>query len=145
MYRAIELAKRAETLGEIPVGAVIVRDGKIIGEGFNTRQTERSVLGHAEINAINAACKALGDWRLDGCEMYVTLEPCFMCAGAIASARISTLVFGSYDLKRGCIDSKTRVFDVFGDTPCEVFGGICEDECNEILSAFFKSVRSEDR
>ena len=143
MKRALELSKKAQLLGEIPVGAVIVKDGRIIGEGYNTRESQKSALGHAEINAINEACKHLCDWRLDGCEMYVTLEPCFMCAGAIANARISTLVFGSFDLKSGCVDSAARVFDVLKDTKCEVFAGICEEECNEVLNSFFKAVREK--
>ena len=144
MKRALFLAKKAESRGEVPVGAVIVKDNKIIGEGYNKRESEKNALCHAEIIAINNACKTLGDWRLENCEMYVTLEPCFMCAGAIFSSRISTLIFGSYDLKYGCIDSKTRVFDVY-DSKCEVFGGILEDECNELINNFFKAVRKNGK
>ena len=144
MDRAIMLAQKSFDMGEVPVGAVIVKNGEIIGEGYNTRESENLSTGHAEINAINNACKTLGSWRLDGCEMYVTLEPCYMCAGAIATSRISTLIFGSYDLKMGCIDSNMRVFDLFCDSKCEVFAGIKQKECDDIINSFFKAVRNGD-
>ena len=141
MYRAIELAKEAETRGEIPVGAVIVKNGEIIAEGKNTRETARSALGHAEINAIDAACKELGDWRLDGCTLYVTLEPCPMCAGAIINARIKEVVFGAYDLRAGSFDSVINLATLpFGFSP-EIYGGICENECAALLKDFFAKLR----
>ena len=109
MKAALAEARSAARGGEVPVGAVIVKNGEIIARGRNRREEKQNALSHAETEAINAACKYLGSWRLDGCEMYVTLEPCPMCAGAIINARISTLVFGAYDLKAGCIDSVVRL------------------------------------
>ena len=144
MKRAIELAKTAGEKGEVPVGAVIEKDGIILGEGYNMRETKKNALSHAEIEAINNACTALGDWRLSGATMYVTLEPCPMCTGAIINSRISTLVFGAYDLKSGCVDSVINLCDYPFDTKPEVYGGICEDECNAVLSEFFKAVRVSD-
>ncbi len=141
MNRAIALAKQAQEKGEIPVGAVIVKDGKIIAEGKNFRESAQNALGHAEIDAINAACKALGTWRLDGCTLYVTLEPCVMCTGAIINSRISEVVFGAYDLERGCMDSVTNLCDLkLGNRP-QIYGGIREDECKQLLTDFFKAVR----
>lgn len=140
MKRAVELAREAAEHGEIPVGAVIVKNGEIIAEGRNFREEKQNALSHAETEAINSACKALGSWRLDGCTMYVTLEPCFMCAGAIVNSRISTLVFGAYDLKAGFIDSAVNV-NSFEGCRLEVYGGICEDECSELISSFFEKNR----
>ncbi len=140
MSRAIELAKIAGSQGEVPVGAVIVKDGKIIGEGYNMREQKKNALSHAETEAINSACNTLGDWRLDECTIYVTLEPCPMCAGAIVNARIKELVFGAYDKTMGCIDSVTSITSLpFANTT--VYGGIKEDECKKILTDFFKGVR----
>ena len=142
MYEALRLAREAAEIGEIPVGAVIVRNGKIIAEGKNMRETRQNALSHAEIEAINNACKALGSWRLDDCEMYVTLEPCPMCAGAIINARIKTLIFGAYDLKSGSIDSVVNLCDYPYNHKVEVYGGICEDECLNILRNFFGNLRN---
>lgn len=140
MTRALELANIAAQNGEVPVGAVIVKDGKIIGEGYNMRESKKNVLSHAEIEAINAACNYLNDWRLDKCAIYVTLEPCPMCAGAIVNARISEVVFGAYDKTMGCIDSVTSITSLpFAKTT--VYGGIKEDECKKILTDFFEGVR----
>mgnify|MGYP002544196091 CR=1 FL=1 len=141
MLEAIELAKIAASEGEVPVGAVIVKDGKIIAKGKNEREKKQNALSHAEIEAINNACKALGSWRLDDCEIYVTLEPCPMCAGAIINSRIKTLVFGAYDSKMGSIDSVVNLCDYPYNHKVEVYGGICEDECLEILQDFFKGLR----
>ena len=141
MARALELAKKSFDEGEIPVGAVVVKDGVIIGEGRNMREQKKTALSHAETEAILNACKFLGDWRLDGCEIYVTLEPCGMCAGAIVSSRISTIVFGAYDLKYGCTDSVINIKDYPLAEKIEVYGGICEDECKAVLTDFFKAVR----
>ena len=141
MTRAIELARVAAKKGEIPVGAVIVKDKKIIAEGYNMREQKRNALSHAEIEAINAACKALGDWRLDGCTRYVTLEPCPMCAGAIINARIKEIVFGAYDLSMGCMDSVTNMANLSFATGTTVYGGIKEDECKKLLTDFFEGVR----
>ena len=141
MQRALELAKQAAALGEVPVGAVIVKDGKIIATGKNEREAKQNALSHAEIEAINNACNALGSWRLDDCEMYVTLEPCPMCAGAIINSRIKTLVFGAYDLKAGSIDSVVNLCDKPYNHKVEVYGGICEEECLEVLKDFFGELR----
>lgn len=141
MTRAIELAKKAAAEGEVPVGAVVVKDGKIIGEGYNMREQKRNALSHAETEAINAACNTLGDWRLDGCTIYVTLEPCPMCAGAIVNARIREVVFGAYDLSMGCMDSVTNIAALPFATGTTVYGGIKEDECKKILTEFFEGVR----
>ena len=141
MERAIELARQAAAAGEIPVGAVVVKEGEIIAEGKNAREEKKNALSHAEIEAINAACKALGDWRLDGCSLYVTLEPCPMCTGAIINARISEVVFGAYDLSMGCMDSVINLCDYpLGSKP-QIFGGIKEDECKKLLSDFFREIR----
>ena len=141
MLEAIKLAKIAASEGEVPVGAVIVKDGKIIAKGKNEREKKQNALSHAEIEAINNACNTLGSWRLDGCEMYVTLEPCPMCAGAIINSRIKTLVFGAYDSKMGSIDSVVNLCDYPYNHKVEVYGGIFEDECLEILKDFFKTLR----
>ena len=141
MNLAIEEAKIAAQIGEVPVGAVIVKDGKVIAKGHNTREKEQSALGHAEINAIKQACKALGSWRLDDCELYVTMEPCPMCAGAIINARIKTVVFGSYDLKMGSFDSVVNLATLNYDFKPEIYGGICEEECTAIVKNFFKELR----
>ena len=141
MFEALELAKAAANEGEVPVGAVIVKDGKIIAKGRNEREKKQNARSHAEIEAINEACNKLGSWRLDGCEMYVTLEPCPMCAGAIINARIKTLIFGAYDIKMGSIDSVVNLCDYPYNHKVEVYGGICEAECLEILQDFFKKLR----
>lgn len=141
MKRALELAREAAAAGEVPVGAVIVKNGKIIAEGKNEREAKQNALSHAEIEAINKACTALSSWRLDDCEMYVTLEPCPMCAGAIINARIKTLIFGAYDKAAGSIDSVVNLCDYPYSHKVEVYGGICEDECKEVLRDFFKNLR----
>lgn len=139
MERAIDLAKIAAKEGEIPVGAVIVQGDRIIAEGINTRERENTALGHAEINAIAAACKAKEDWRLDDCDLYVTLEPCVMCAGAILNARIKNVIFGAYDYTAGAMGSAQNV--VPENSTTTIYSGICETECTEILKDFFKEMR----
>lgn len=141
MERAIELAKQAASLGEVPVGAVIVKNNKIIAEGCNRREQKNNALSHAEIEAVNNACNALNDWRLDGCTIYVTLEPCLMCAGAIANARIKEIVFGAYDLQMGCIDSLINFKSLPYSVDTVIYGGIKEDECKRLLTDFFKQKR----
>lgn len=141
MEEAILLAKKAYDEGEVPVGAVIVKDGKIIARGKNEREKKQNALSHAEIEAINEACKTLNSWRLDDCEMYVTLEPCPMCAGAIINARIKTLVFGAFDSSMGSIDSVVNLCDYPYNHKVEVYGGILEDKCLALLKDFFKSLR----
>lgn len=143
MEQAIELAKKAGEAGEVPVAALIVKDGQVIATGENTRERDHCALGHAEINAIAAACKKTGGWRLDGCTLYVTLEPCPMCAGAIINARISTVVFGAYDPAAGSFESVEDFCRLsYGFKP-EVYGGICEEACKELLTGFFGRLRHE--
>lgn len=141
MYEALNLAHEAYAEGEVPVGAVIVKDGKIIATGRNMREKKQNALSHAEIEAINNACKKLGSWRLDDCEMYVTLEPCPMCTGAIINARIKTLIFGAYDSRAGSIDSVINLCDYPYNHKPEIYGGICEDECLSIIKKFFENLR----
>jgi tRNA(adenine34) deaminase len=128
-------------MGEVPVGAVIVKNGKIIARGKNEREAKQNALSHAEIEAINNACKNTGSWRLEDCEMYVTLEPCPMCAGAIINSRMKTLIFGAYDSKMGSIDSVINLCDLPYNHKVEVYGGIMEDECLDLLKNFFRTLR----
>lgn len=141
MQRAIELAKIAGGMGEVPVGAVVVKNGEIIGEGYNMRELKQNPLSHAEIEAINNAAKNLGCWRLEDCELYVTLEPCPMCTGAVINARIKTVIFGAYDKNAGSMDSVINLCDYPYNHKVEVYGGICEDQCKEILQNFFQNLR----
>lgn len=143
MLCALEQAAVAAENGEVPVGAVIVKNGSIIAKGRNMREEKQNALSHAELEAINNACKALGSWRLDGCELYVTLEPCPMCAGAIINSRISTLIFGAYDLRAGSIDSVINLCDYPYNHKPEIYGGICEDESLMLLKNFFEGLRQE--
>lgn len=142
MREALIDARLAFSQGEVPVGALIVKDGDIIARGHNMREQKQNALSHAEIECINEACKKLGTWRLDGCEMYVTLEPCPMCAGAIINSRISTLVFGAYDFKAGSIDSVINLCDYPYNHKPEIYGGVMEDECKEVLKKFFNTIRN---
>lgn len=141
MLRAIELSKIAFAKGEVPVGAVIVKDGKIIGEGYNMREEKQNALSHAETEAINNACKTIGSWRLEDCEMYVTLEPCPMCTGAIINSRIKTVIFGAFDKNAGCMDSVINLCDYPFNHKVEIYAGIMEDECKKILTSFFAQMR----
>lgn len=143
MTRAIELAKQAAADGEIPVGAVISRDGEIIAEGRNLRENGKNALYHAEIIAIDNACKALDSWRLDDCIMYVTLEPCPMCTGAIINSRISKVVYGAYDLKAGSVDSVIDLFNLPYNHRPEVQAGFMENECKALMTDFFKNLRNK--
>ncbi len=143
MHRALELAAQAAALGEVPVGAVIVRKttGEIIGEGYNRRETGRHALAHAEIMAIDAACRKLGGWRLPQCAIYVTLEPCPMCSGAILQARIDDVYFGAYDVKSGAVCSVEQMFMLPYNYHPAVTGGILQEACSGILSEFFRELR----
>lgn len=142
MRCALSLAESAAKKGEIPVGCVIADEsGKIIGRGENTREQSRSALGHAELAAIDEACRARGDWRLSGCTLYVTLEPCPMCTGAIINARIPTVVFGAREKNFGSCGSVIDLFsERYGHSPA-VYGGVLEDECAMLLKEFFKKMR----
>lgn len=143
MERALCLAQTAAQLGEVPVGAVIVKDGEIIAEGYNRREADKNAVKHAEMIAIDEACRRLGGWRLWQCSMYVTLEPCPMCAGAVINSRIKTLVFGAYDKKAGCCGSVTNLFEMpFNHSPL-VIGGVCEEQAAKQLSDFFAQLREK--
>ena len=143
MLEALSLAKEAQKEGEVPVGAVIVKDGKIIAKGRNRREKNRNALCHAELEAIDNACKALGGWRLSDCDLYVTLEPCPMCAGAIINARIRRLYFGAYDSKAGSFGSVADFNRIEYNHKPEIYEGIMETECRKILTDFFDSIRKE--
>ncbi len=141
MKYALDLARLSFDEGEVPVGAVVVCDGKIVGEGRNKRENVKNALHHAEIEAINQACNTLGGWRLWKCDLYVTLEPCPMCAGAIINSRIKNVYFGAFDKKNGAVCSVTNLFDGNFTHKPVYEGGIMEDECAGILSHFFKELR----
>ncbi len=141
MEEALALAKEAGAEGEIPVGCVIVRNGEIVGRGRNRRETDKTALGHAEIEAIDHACKNLGGWRLWDCTLYVTLEPCPMCAGAIINARIPRVVFGASDEKCGACGSVCDLFSMPFNHHPEVTKGVMEAESAALLKAFFADLR----
>ena len=141
MLAAYEMAKQAYDDGEVPVGAVIVRNNEIIARGRNRREKARNALLHAEIEAIDNACKTLGGWRLWNCELYVTLEPCPMCAGAIINAHIPKVYFGAYDFKNGSCGTITNLFEMPYNFKPECVGGIMADECSALLKDFFKKLR----
>lgn len=141
MLAAYEMAKQAYDDGEVPVGAVIVRENVIVAKGRNRREKAKNALLHAEIEAIDNACKALGGWRLWNCELYVTLEPCPMCAGAIINAHIPKVYFGAYDFKNGSCGTVTNLFEMPYNFKPECVGGIMADECSALLKDFFKKLR----
>lgn len=146
MKEALKQAKKAEVLGEVPIGCVIVYEGRIIGRGYNRRNTDKSTLSHAEITAIRKASRVIGDWRLEGCTLYVTLEPCQMCAGAIVQARIPEVVMGSMNPKAGCGGSILNILEMPQfNHQVKVTRGILEKECSDILTAFFKQLRIRNR
>lgn len=145
MREALFLAKEAFSMGEVPVGAVAVWDGKIVGRGMNRRETDKNALRHAEIAAIDEACKNLGGWRLWKCDLYVTLEPCPMCAGAIINSRIRRVIFGASDAKAGSCGSVTDMFSLPYNHKPEVVSGILERECSELLTEFFTGLREKRR
>ena len=147
MNEAIALAKQAAELGEVPVGAVVVKKstGEIVGRGFNRRESDRSPLAHAELLAIDEASKHLGGWRLIDCELYVTLEPCPMCSGAIINSRIETVIFGAYDRRFGACGSVITLFDLPFNHKPELIGGVLEEECSGLMSEFFRKLRSKKK
>lgn len=144
MKEAIKQAKKAEEKDEVPIGCVIVKDNKIIARAYNKREMKQCSTAHAEILAIEKACKKLGTWRLEGCELYVTLEPCPMCSGAIIQSRIDQVVFGAYDPKGGCMGSNMNIIEVkgFNHYP-RIEGGLLKDECAKLLKDFFKAKRKK--
>lgn len=146
MREAIRQAKKAYVLTEVPIGCVIVYEGKIIARGYNRRNTDKNTISHAEMNAIRKASKKLGDWRLEGCTMYVTLEPCQMCAGALVQARVSRVVIGSMNPKAGCAGSVLNLLEMDQfNHQVEVVRGVLEEECSQMLSGFFRELREEKK
>ena len=141
MLAALEEAKLAYEAGEIPVGAVVVLDGQIIARGRNSREAEQNALCHAEIMAINEACNTLGGWRLPECELFVTLEPCAMCAGAVINSRIDRVVYGAPDLRAGAFGTLISLNDLPLNHKAEIVGGVLGEECAEILRSYFKKKR----
>lgn len=141
MNEAIAEAELAAAADEVPVGAVVVRDGKIIARAHNTRESDKNALRHAETAAIDAACRALGGWRLPGCTLYVTMEPCPMCAGAVVNSRIERVVFGAYDRRAGAFGSVLNLNDYPLNHKPELTGGVCEERCVALLQDFFKRKR----
>ena len=142
MKQAITQAKKASRIGEVPIGCVIVYEGKVIGRGYNRRTTDKSTLAHAEIAAIKKATKVMGDWRLEDCTLYVTLEPCPMCAGAIVQSRMKRCVIGTMSPKSGCAGSILNLLDEPQfNHQVEVESGVLADECSDILKVFFKELR----
>ena len=145
MSRCLKLAKRAETYGEVPIGALVVHNGEIIAQAYNKREKTFNATGHAELLAIQSACKKLGSWRLSSCDLYVSLEPCLMCAGALVQSRIRAVYFGAFDPKGGALGS---LYEIHKDSRLNhrfsVHGGILEKECGHILREFFKKKRRKD-
>lgn len=146
MKEALKQAKKAYALGEVPIGCVIVHEGKIIGRGYNRRNTDKNTLAHAEITAINKASKFIGDWRLEECTLYVTLEPCQMCAGAIVQARIPEVVMGCMNPKAGCAGSILNILEMPQfNHQVKVTRGILEAECSQMLKTFFEELRIRNK
>ena len=143
MQAALQEAEKAAALGEVPVGAVIAKDGEIIAAAHNTRETEKNATHHAELLAIDAACKKLGGWRLWQCELFVTLEPCPMCAGAIINSRLRRVVYGAPDTKAGCCGSITDLFAMPFNHKPKIESGLCAEEASDLLSRFFLQLREK--
>ena len=146
MKEAIRQAKKAKALDEVPIGCVIVYEDKIIARGYNRRNTDKNTLSHAELNAIRKASKKLGHWRLEGCTMYVTLEPCQMCAGALVQSRIDEVVIGSMNPKAGCAGSVLNLLQMAAfNHQVEIEKGVLEEECSMMLSDFFRELREKKK
>ena len=143
MREALKEARLAGDAGEVPIGAVVVRDGCVVGRGHNRRETGKNALYHAELSAIDEACKALGGWRLWECDLYVTLEPCPMCAGALVNSRMRRVYYGARDQKAGSVESVVSLFDLPYNHRPAAFGGVLEEECAALLSDFFAALRKE--
>ena len=141
LFEALKLAERALEEGEIPVGAIVVYKDKVIGDGINSTKTDNLSTGHAEIAAINAANRYLKTDKLDGCELFTTLEPCLMCTGAVMNARISRVVFGAFDSDAGAMGGKIDLTTVFFKHSAEILGGICKQQCEDLLRRFFEEKR----
>lgn len=145
MLRAVELAQKAYDMGEVPVGAVVVKDNRIIGEGYNFRESRQNALGHAEIMAIDAACRTLGSWRLEGCTLYVTMEPCIMCTGAIINSRIERVVYSLIDFKAGGLGGITDLNAIGLNHNVDTIMGVCEMESARLVDRFFKELREKKK
>ena len=146
MKQALKLAKKAKDNGDVPIGCIIVYDGKVIARGYNRRNKDRQSLAHAEIIAIKKASKVMGDWRLEECRMYITLEPCQMCSGAIVQARIPEVVIGCMNPKAGCAGSIINLLDMKEfNHQVQVTRGVLREECSEILTTFFKEMREREK
>ena len=146
MREAIRQAKKAYALDEVPIGCVIVYEGKIIARGYNRRNTDKNTLSHAELIAIKKASRKLGDWRLEGCTMYITLEPCQMCAGAMVQARVTEAVIGSMNPKAGCAGSVLNILEMEGfNHQVNVRRGVMEEECSRMLGGFFRELREKKK
>lgn len=146
MQQALIEAEKAAALGEVPIGAVIVYEDEIIARAHNLRETTQNALTHAESMAIQQACKKIGSWRLENTTLYVTLEPCPMCAGAILQSRVPRVVYGARDIKAGCVDSLYRLLnDARFNHECDVTEGVLADECGQILTQFFKALRERKK
>ena len=146
MKEAIRQAKKARALEEVPIGCVIVYEGKIIARGYNRRNTDKNTLSHAELNAIRKASRKLGDWRLEGCTMYVTLEPCQMCSGAIVQSRMTRVVVGCMNPKAGCAGSILNLLQVEAfNHQAELTTGVLEEECSQMMKSFFKELRKKQK
>lgn len=143
MRKALTEAKKAEQIGEVPIGAVIVKEGQVISKAHNLREKEQNSLKHAEIIAIDKACKKLKNFRLENCELYVTIEPCAMCAGAIVQSRIKKVYFGAADEKYGAVKSVMRMFDVKSNHKVEYEENVLQEECSQIVKNFFKELRNK--
>ena len=141
MQEALKLARLAGEQGEVPVGAVVVKNGRIIGEGYNLRERDKNALAHAEVVAIHRACEALGGWRLSGCDLYVTLEPCPMCAGAVINSRVRRVFFGARDDRAGSCGSLVNLFELPYNHHPEYEGGVLAEECGALLKEFFGRLR----
>ena len=146
MKEAIRQARKAEAIGDVPIGCVIVCQDRIIARGYNKRNKEKTVLAHAELLAMKKACRLVGDWRLEDCTMYITLEPCQMCAGAIVQARIPRVVIGSMNAKAGCAGSVLNILEMDRfNHQCQVTRGVLEEECSAMLSDFFSRLRKRQK
>ncbi len=143
MQLALIEADKALTIDEVPIGAVIVQDGKVIASAYNTRNSSRDATAHAEILAIQQACRAIGDWRLSGCTMYVTLQPCLMCLGACYNARLDGVVFGAYDTNTGSRDTESLTAANTLNHTLTITGGVLEQQCSDILRSYFASKRGK--
>ncbi|WP_069999710.1 tRNA adenosine(34) deaminase TadA [Cellulosilyticum sp. I15G10I2] len=145
MQEALLEARKAYELDETPIGAVVVYQGKIIGRGYNRRNTEKNALAHAEMIAINEACSVIGDWRLEECTMYITLEPCPMCAGAIVQARVQRVVFGTRSPKAGCAGSVINILQMSElNHQCEIIEDVCKEDCSMLIKNYFRQMRNKN-